>query len=706
VLQDNPRLLKAITENASVSLFIMDERQHCVFMNPAAERLTGYSFDEVRGRPLHDVIHHTHPDGRHYPLQDCPIDRAFPERNRMQGQEVFIHKEGHFYEVAFTASPIRADDGEPIGTIIEVQDVTEQNRQQRSAKAEAELLEVLNKTATLIGGELNLERLLQGVTDSATQLTGAQFGAFFYQGTDSQGEALTLYTLSGAPREAFERFGHPRPTPVFEPTFRGGAAVRIDDVQKDPRYGQWGPHHGMPKGHLPVRSYLAVTVMSRQGQVIGGLFFGHPQPGMFSERSERLATGIAAQAAVAIDNARLYADAQRLGQERTQLLESERAARAEAERASTLKDEFLATLSHELRTPLSAILGWAHILRRKLGNDPSVSQGIDVIERSTRVQTQLIEDLLDMSRITSGKLRLDTQPLAPVTFVQAAIDSVRPAAETVGVGISLELDDTVSAVSGDQSRLQQVIWNLLTNAIKFSPIRSEIQVRISGCDDKVNIEVIDQGVGISPDFLPHVFERFRQADGSTTRKYGGLGLGLSIVRHLVDLHGGEIEAFSEGEGTGAKFVVRLPALSMNPHTGGATAPPPTDVELDGLSIMIVDDEPDVLELLRRILSEAGAKVVPMRSSQEAIESFSHVQPQLLISDIGMPGMDGYELIRRLRREHQGAGLAAVALTAFARPEDRKRALDAGFDLYLPKPVEPHDLLANVRRLATTRGPVC
>jgi len=545
--------------------------------------------------------------------------------------------------------------------------------------------------------------LLQSVTDAATKLTGARFGAFFYNGTGTEGEAYQLYALAGAPREAFAGFGHPRPTPLFESTFRGGPPVRIDDVRQDPRFGQWAPHRGLPPGHLPVRSYLAVAVTSRLGDVLGGLFFGHPEPGMFSERSERLAEGIASQAAVAIDNARLYAEAQRAAEERTHLLESERAARAEAERASTLKDEFLATLSHELRTPLSAILGWAHILRRKVGTDASLAKGIDVIERSTRVQTQLIEDLLDMSRITSGKLRLDMQPVAPLSFVQAAIDSVRPAADAARVGVVLVLEDAVPAVMGDAGRLQQVVWNLLSNAIKFSPAGGEVQVRVGGGDREVRIEVTDSGIGIAPEFLPHVFDRFRQADGSTTRRFGGLGLGLSIVRHLADLHGGSVLARSAGEGRGATFVVTLPSHSMAVLLAGDSSHGPVhgDVDLQGLSVLVVDDEPDVLELLSRVLGDARANVMAVANAEAALQAFPQVQPRLLISDIGMPGMDGYELIRRLRRTQAAMGhrVPAIALTAFARSEDRKRALESGFDVYLSKPVEPHELLAQVRRLA-------
>ncbi|HVE53564.1 MAG TPA: PAS domain-containing protein [Ramlibacter sp.] len=580
-------------------------------------------------------------------------------------------------------------------------DITQRMKEQERARNEAEMLDVLNQTGAKLAGELDLEVLLQSVTDAATRLTGARFGAFFYNGTDARGEAYSLYTLSGAPREAFEAFGHPRPTPVFEPTFRGGPPVRIDDVMKDPRYGRLGPHHGMPAGHLPVRSYLAVSVTSRRGDVIGGLFFGHPEPGVFTERSERLAVGIAAQAAVAIDNARLYTEAQRAAQERTLLLESERAARGEAERASTLKDEFLATLSHELRTPLSAILGWTHILRLKAGNDPTLVKGVEVIERSTRVQTQLIGDLLDMSRITSGKLHLELQPVSPQAIVQAAVDAVRPAADAAGVKVVTRLDGTLTTVMADASRLQQIVWNLLTNAIKFSPAGGTVTVDVGARDDQVRIEVADAGVGIAPEFLPHIFERFRQADGSTTRRFGGLGLGLSIVRHLVEMHGGTVKAESEGKDRGATFVLTLPSGDSRESRAGCE---PSDlargnVDLQGLAILVVDDEPDVLDLLTRLLTEANAEVHPASNAQAAIGVFHERRPRLVISDIGMPGMDGYELIRTLRRAEAPGRLPAIALTAFARPEDRSRALESGFDSYLSKPVEPYELLAQIRKLA-------
>jgi len=436
---------------------------------------------------------------------------------------------------------------------------------------ETRILELLNKTGTTLASNLDLQRVVQTVTDAGTELSGAQFGAFFYATSDVEGVAFSLYALSGAPREAFERFGHPRATPLFVPTFRGEGVIRIGDVRKDPRYGQMGPHHGTPRGHLLVCSYLAVPVISRSGEVIGGLFFGHRDPDVFTERSERLVVGIAAQAAVAIDNARLYEDAKRTAAARERLLEAERAARAEVERVSLMKDEFLATLSHELRTPLNAVLGWSEILLARAnareGEGSDTRRGLETIARNARAQAQLIEDLLDMNRIVSGKIRLDVQQIELAPVVTAALDSVRPSADAKSIAVRATIEPDAGPVVGDPNRLQQVVWNLLTNAVKFTPKGGDIDVSVRRAGAHVEILVRDSGIGISPEFLPHVFERFRQEDSSRTRRYSGLGLGLSIVKQLVELHGGSVKAESAGDAKGATFVVSLPLRAE--HDPGA-----------------------------------------------------------------------------------------------------------------------------------------
>lgn len=334
------RLFEAVCNNATVAIFLMDDQQHCVYMNPAAEKLTGFTLAETRGRPLHDVIHHTRPDGSPYPLAACPIDRAFPQNNQEQGEEIFVHKDGSFYPVAYTASPIR-EQGTIVGTIIEVRDIRHEKANAKALEEETRTLEILNRTGTLLAAKLDLEEIVQSVTDAATELSGARFGAFFYNATGPQGEVYHLYTLSGAPREAFAGYPMPRNTPVFGPTFRGEGIVRVDDITADPRYGQNPPFRGMPPGHLPVRSYLAVPVISRAGEVLGGLFFGHETPGVFTARAERIVAGIAAQAAIAIDNARLFASAQKEIAERR---------RAEA-RQKLLLDE----LNHRVKNMLATV---------------------------------------------------------------------------------------------------------------------------------------------------------------------------------------------------------------------------------------------------------------------------------------------------------------------------------------------------------------
>jgi PAS domain S-box-containing protein len=313
-LLEAQRRLDAVLNNASVAIFLMDEHQQCSYMNAAAETLTGYTFAETQGRTLHDVVHHTYPDGRHFPIEECAIDRAFPTNANVQGEEVFVHKDGSFYPVAYTASPINDDQSRTIGTIIEVRDIRAEKAVEAALREESRTLETLNRIGATVAGELDLDRAVQMVTDAGVELTGAEFGAFFYNVTNDAGESFLLYTLSGADRSAFERFGNPRATAVFAPTFAGEGIMRSHDILADPRYGKNEPHFGMPKGHLPVRSYLAVPVSSRSGEVIGGLFFGHPEPGRFSERHERLMTGIASHAAIALDNAQLYRALQRANQ--------------------------------------------------------------------------------------------------------------------------------------------------------------------------------------------------------------------------------------------------------------------------------------------------------------------------------------------------------------------------------------------------------
>jgi CheY-like chemotaxis protein/nitrogen-specific signal transduction histidine kinase len=415
---------------------------------------------------------------------------------------------------------------------------------------------------------------------------------------------------------------------------------------------------------------------------------------------------------VAIDNARLYEGLKHAADEREELLEAERAARSEAERVSIMKDEFLATLSHELRTPLSAILGWSQILASGNVEATDMEQGLDAIQRNARAQTQLIEDLLDMSRIVSGKVRLDVQWTDLAHVVETAVDSVRPSAEAKGIRLRKVLDPHAGPVAGDPTRLQQIVWNLLSNAIKFTPKAGKVDVFLERVNSHLEITVHDSGIGIKPEFLPLVFERFRQADSSTTRSYGGLGLGLSIVKNLTELHGGTVRAKSGGEGLGATFIVTLPLAPIrneekreHPTTPKSLPVNYDRIDLTGIKVLIVDDEPDARVLISRVLTQCNAEVSTAASAAEGLEQLRRLRPDVLVSDIGMPAMDGYQFIREVRKlpvDH-GGKTPAVALTAFARSEDRTRAMIAGYQMHIAKPIEPQELAAAVGSLAGRLG---
>jgi len=398
--------------------------------------------------------------------------------------------------------------------------------------------------------------------------------------------------------------------------------------------------------------------------------------------------------------------------QRDELIESERAARLEAECNSRVKDEFLATLSHELRTPLNAILGWAQLIRSPGQLGEAVEEGLEIIERNARAQKQLIEDLMDMSRIISGKARLDMQRIEMVNVIEAALEAIRPAAETRSIRLQSALDPLVGAIKGDPIRLQQVVWNLLSNAVKFTPKGGQVQVFLGRVSSNVEVRVSDTGDGIRQEFLAHVFDRFRQLGSSAARRHGGLGLGLSIVKQLVEMHGGVVQAKSPGEGKGSTFTVVLPLMVMDAApqadtqaAGRGNVQAARLPDLAGLTVLVVDDETDAREMVRRLLETRRAMVVTASSALEALPLVTAVRPDVLVSDIGMPQIDGYELMRRVRAlaEEEGGRLPGVALTAFARSEDRTRAMLAGYNVHLSKPLEPAELVATIASLTGRTG---
>jgi PAS domain S-box-containing protein len=395
------------------------------------------------------------------------------------------------------------------------------------------------------------------------------------------------------------------------------------------------------------------------------------------------------------------------------LLQSERNARSEAETADRLKDEFLATVSHELRTPLSAILGWSAMLNLGKLDEATAKKGLKIIERNANAQAEIIRDILDVSRIISGKLRIDSRPVQLGPIIASAVDTLKLASTAKGISLVVSIDPDAGFVAGDPDRLQQIVWNLLSNAIKFTPQNGEIKVDLHQVDSHLELSVHDSGIGIEPDFLPHVFERFRQADSSTTRAYGGLGLGLAIVRHLVELHGGTVAANSEGKGKGAAFTVKFPIMTVPPALKQATVPMPSAevsseaaaahskaITLAGLRVLVVDDEADSREVLTLMLNQFGAAVRTTASSQDAFNVVTEWKPDVLLSDLGMPGEDGYQLIARIRAlpAGQGRDTPAAAITAHVRAEDRRRAINAGYQIHIPKPVDPLTLVTAVAAL--------
>jgi len=546
---------------------------------------------------------------------------------------------------------------------------------------EARLLETLNRVGQAVAAELDLERVVQIVTDAGTELSGAAFGSFFYNRTDDKGETYWLYTISGVPREDFAKFPMPRNTAVFRPTFAGEGIVRSDDILKDPRYGRNEPYNGMPKGHLPVRSYLAVPVVSRSGEVIGGLFFGHPETGVFTERSERLVAGIASQAAIAIDNARLF-----------------QAARD----ADRRKDEFLATLAHELRNPLAPIRNAVEILRLTEADPAAATSARQLLERQLKQLVRLIDDLFDVSRITQGRLELRKEKLDLSVALKMAVETSRPLIESRQHTLHVSAAPDAFFVDADATRIAQVFANLLNNSAKYSPPGSSITARVTREGHNAVVTITDNGVGIPQAMLSRVFEMFERVDRDTEVTPDGLGIGLTLVRRLVELHGGTVTAQSEGLNCGSTFIVKLPlwqaaSLPQEVHA----MPTETQEGTARRKILVVDDNRDSAMSLSLLLELDGHDVRRAYDGIEALEIADAFRPEVTLLDIGMPRLDGYGAARELRQRDWAKESLLVALTGWGQAEDKRMAREAGFDHHMVKPVDPdalRRLLVEPRRL--------
>lgn len=635
---------------------------------------------------------------------------------------------GHSRVIPSESYTALADADDRLRTIIQLQqkarllqaEIAERREAEDSLRAVKDELEVqvedlrrLHEMSVSLTSMLDVESVLREVLRAALDVHETDMGLLSL--CDPERDGLNVKVSSGFDQEFLKQI-------EFVPPGGGACGtcyeqrrrVVVEDMEVDPIFASY---REAARG-AGFRACHSTPLITRRGKIIGVLSAHFHQPSRPSEREARLMDLYARMAADIIENAQMHHHAQRELEEREQLLVREQMARAEAENANRLKDEFLATASHELRTPLTAIIGWSHMLRNGTLDEATANRALDTIERNAKSQAQLVEDILDVSRVITGKLRLNIEPVDAASVINAAIDSVQLAADSKGIRLEVTLDPSARRVSGDSSRLQQVVWNLLSNAIKFTPSGGRVEVRLERAGEaNVQIRVTDTGEGINSDFLPFIFDRFRQADGTSTRRHGGLGLGLAIVRHLIELHGGTVAASSDGKGCGSTFTIRLPlapvqergksrrretaSLWSNEETGTRVKSLPS---LNGAQVLLVDDDQDTLNMLAAILTEYKAEVQTAGSAAEALEVMEWYKPDVLVSDLAMPNEDGYALINKVRARDAESGrqTPAVALTAYVRVEDRTRALSAGFNMFVPKPVEPQELIIAIANLAEAR----
>ena len=555
--------------------------------------------------------------------------------------------------------------------------------QEARARAEtaAGLLRRVQSIVDVALGRLALDDMMRELLERIRGVLGVERAVVLL--LDEEENVLVVRAAKGFESEVEQRVRVPIGSGLAGRVAAERRSIAMADIERDEAIS----HHPIEAG---IRSLLDVPLVVG-GRVIGVISIGSKSRRVFATTEIELLELAAERIAVAIDGARAY--------------EGEQRARAAAEAANRAKDEFFAMLSHELRTPLGAILSWAHLLRSGRLDAAGTGRAVQTIDRNARLQAQLINDLLDVSRITAGKLELDLRVVDPASVVEAALSALRPEADAAGLVVDAAIDHSLGALRADPDRLQQVMSNLLSNAIKFTPRGGRIEIRLERAGSAATIAVSDTGPGIAADLLPHVFERFRQGEGPATRRHGGLGLGLTIVRHLVELHGGTVEVESPGELGGATFIVRLPLLPSEAAGGPEIqrlAPLPVGPpRADGLHVLLVDDDANTLDSLRALFEHYGARVTAVPSAAEALRALESLRPDVLVSDIAMPDEDGYQLIARVREldRERGGAIPAVALTAFAADDDRVRALVAGYDVHLSKPVDPEEVVAFVTQLA-------
>ena len=634
--------LAAIVDSSDDAIISKDLTGRIKSFNRAAERLFGYTAAEIVGQSILLLI----PEDRHQ--EETEILARLSQGERIEHFETIRRaKNGRLIEISLTVSPVRDESGTIIGASKIARDISDRRR---------------------------------------AQVTSAELAAI----VESSDDAILSKDLAGTIR-SFNKAAE-RMLGFTAAEIVGQSVLRI--VPPELRHEEQEILEKIRVGHL-IRHYETVRV-AKDGRRLDVSLTISPIRGPLGE--------VIGVSSIARD----ITEQKREALERERLLHNERAARTEAERANRVKDDFVAMVSHELRTPLNAILGWTDLLKSAGGDTDLLARGVDVIARNTRLQAQVIGDLLDVSRIVSGKIALDLSRLDLTSVLTNSVEALQAPALAKGVALTTRIALGPIATVGDPARLQQIVWNLLSNAIKFTPKGGSVTVELRRLDGHAEIVVTDTGAGIPSDFLPDLFERFRQASAMTTRRHGGLGLGLSIAKHLTELHGGSIRASSRGEGKGATFVVTLPLKSEEPMSlltdrrrdSDEAAAQAGKVSLTGLSVLVIEDDQDTRDLIRRLLESHRAHVVVAATAPEALEVLQRDRPDMIVSDIGLPDVDGYELIRRIRGLDDAlAQTPAVALTAFARFEDRTRALAAGFNAHVAKPVEPSELVITVGSFA-------
>jgi PAS domain S-box-containing protein len=665
-----------------------DAEGKITFVNPVAEALTGWALEEARGRRLVEVFRILNEQTR-LPLES-PADKVIRE-GKMVGlanHTILVARDGTETAIDDSGAPIFNPKGQLVGIVLVFRDVTEKRREDDRRR-------FLVEASSLLASSLDYAPTLASVAQLSVQRIADWCAVDILQSNGSL-ERLAVTHVDPVKIRWLEELQKRYPPDPKSPhgvheVIRTGKPQLMSEIPDELLVkAAVDDEHLRLIRELGLRSSMIVPLRCR-GRILGAItLVSAESQRRFGPNDLLFAEELANVSAMAVENARLYRDAQQ---------------------ANRTKDDFLATVSHELRTPLNAMLGWASLLRTSTMSEEKRQQGLETIERNARAQAQLIEDLLDVSLIVSGNLRLEARSVDLPSVINAAVDSVRLAAEAKRVRIEVRVEREAQHATGDPGRLQQVVWNLLSNAVKFSRERGVVTVRVARVDSQAEIQVSDTGLGIDPEFLPHIFERFKQANSTTTRSYGGLGLGLAIARHLVELHGGTITAASLGPDQGASFRVRLPLAAVFREVRAnalAEGPVPTRVvapALDGLHVLVVDDEQDARTLVTAVLEGHGARVTSVSSAAEALREIRRARPDVLVSDIGMPEEDGYSLIRSVRALTGGGAkdIPAAALTAYARKEDRTRAMYAGFQSHVAKPVDPDELLIVVATLAGRTG---